>query len=120
MRRGDAEYNAARDAMLEILIDWVSRPYVPLYYSHLSELLARQGHKVPPHEGPMRLLLDDCSRIHSDGPEPLLSAVVVLKGDEVPSSGFYKLARSAPFRREGDDQEIWIKELRKLEGYIGR
>ncbi|WP_457032759.1 hypothetical protein [Kitasatospora sp. P5_F3] len=62
----------------------------------------------------MRLLLNDCSRLHSPDGGPLLSAVVVLKGDEVPSSGFYKLARSAPFNRLGTDEKIWIGELRRL------
>ncbi|MFE6871963.1 hypothetical protein ACFVFS_36160 [Kitasatospora sp. NPDC057692] len=115
MRRGDAEYEAARDDMLEILRDWVGRTkYSPLYYSHLSELLAERGHAVPAHEGPMRLLLDDCSRLHSPDGGPLLSAVVVLKGDGAPSTGFYKLARSTPFNRLGTDEEIWMGELRRL------
>jgi len=115
MRRGDEAYNAALEDMGEILLDWVTKPYAPLYYSHLSRLLADRGHTVPAHEGPMRLLLDDCSRQHSDGDAPLLSAVVVLMGDEVPSSGFYKLARSAPFNRPGSDEEVWMNELKKLQ-----
>ena len=114
MRRGDADYEAALEAMEEILLDWTSRPYRPLYYSDLSRMLAAKEHNVPPHEGPMRLLLDDASRRHSSGEEGLISAVVVLKGDDVPSGGFYKLARSAPFNRRGDDQFIWLEELKRL------
>ncbi len=115
MRRGDEEYEAALSAMEQILLGWVARPFRPLYYSHLSELLAGQGHNVPAHDGPMPYLLEDCTRLHSDGAKPMLSAVVVLKGRDRPSNGFFTLARQQPFLREGDDEKLWIAELEHLE-----
>lgn len=52
----------------------------------------------------MSCLLEDASvRESPDGSSPLLSALVVLKDTGWPSSGFFKLARRAPYRRTGDD-----------------
>ncbi|MFD4394210.1 hypothetical protein [Kitasatospora sp. NPDC058478] len=115
MRRGDGEYSAALGAMEGVLLDWVARPFQPLYYSQLSGMLADQGHAVPPHDGPMPYLLEDCTRLHGGREAPMLSAVVVLKETKRPSSGFFKLARQKPFLRPGDDVALWLAELAWLE-----
>jgi hypothetical protein len=98
-----------------ILLDWVRRPFQPLFYSQLSDMLADQGHVVPAHDGPMPYLLEDCTRLHGDQRRPMLSAVVVLKGTGMPSGGFFKLARSSDFARSGDDEAVWIAELDRLQ-----
>ncbi|RGD59491.1 hypothetical protein DR950_18335 [Kitasatospora xanthocidica] len=115
MQRGDAEYAAALEAMEGILLDWVTRPFRPLYYSDLSSMLVGDGHPVPAHDGPMPYLLEDCTRLHGGKEAPMLSAVVVRKGKERPSAGFFKLARAVPFLRRGADEPLWLAELAWLE-----
>ncbi|WP_343997162.1 hypothetical protein [Streptomyces thermocarboxydovorans] len=44
----------------------------------------------------------------------MLSALVVLKDTGWPSTGFFKLARRAPYKRQGDDVVLWTREIEKL------
>ncbi|MFF0203429.1 hypothetical protein [Streptomyces sp. NPDC005017] len=115
MRKGSVEYEQALDAMVGILRDRARRGAETVQYGRLSAELARLGHQVPPHEGPMPYLLEDASAEgNPDGSLGLLSALVVLKETGRPSAGFFRLARRAPYHRPGDDTELWISELRTL------
>ncbi|MGW0610721.1 hypothetical protein [Streptomyces sp. NPDC002788] len=115
MRKGSAEYEQALDAMVGILRDRARQGAETVQYSQLSAELERLGHHVPPREGPMPYLLEDASAQQSpDGSLPLLSALVVLKETGRPSAGFFRLARRAPYRRPGDDTELWVNELKSL------
>lgn len=122
MQKGTLEYERALDAVIEILRARARQGATPLQYGELSTELACLGHHVPPHEGPMPYLLEDASVQESpDGSLPLLSALVVLKDTGWPSGGFFKLARRAPYKRLGDDVELWTRELKDLaEHYAGR
>ncbi|GAA2449734.1 hypothetical protein [Streptomyces macrosporus] len=63
----------------------------------------------------MPYLLEDASlRESPDGQLPMLSALVVLRETGRPSGGFFKLARSAPYLRKGDDVTLWTEEIRAL------
>ncbi|MGW1401181.1 hypothetical protein ACWCRF_21525 [Streptomyces sp. NPDC002405] len=60
-------------------------------------------------------LLEDASvRGSPDGSSPLLFAFVVLKDTGWPSSGFFKLARRAPYQRAGDKAVLWTREIEAL------
>ncbi|MFH9706530.1 hypothetical protein ACH4MW_02865 [Streptomyces luteogriseus] len=122
MQKGTLEYEQALDAVIEILRSRARQGATPLSYGDLSGELARLGHHVPAHEGPMPYLLEDASvRESPDGSLPLLSALVVLKDTGWPSGGFFKLARRAPYKRPGDDVLLWTREIEKLaEHYSGR
>jgi len=122
MRKGTFEYEQALDAVVEILLDRARQGAEPLSYGDLSAELARRGHHVPPHDGPMPYLLEDASlRESPDGRLPMLSALVVLRETGWPSGGFFKLARREPYRRQGDDVTLWTREIEKLaEHYAGR
>lgn len=90
--------------MVEILRARARQGAELLQYGQLSSELARLGHHVPAYGSSMSCLLEDASvRESPDGSSPLLSALVVLKDTGWPSSGFFKLARRAPYRRTGDD-----------------
>lgn len=116
MNRGSLEYEDALASMVEILRQRARAGLGPITYGDLSDELARRGHVVPAHEGPMPLLLEDATEQGSpDGSLPMLSAMVVLKDTRSPSAGFYKLARKAPYRRSGDDLTLWIAEMTALE-----
>ena len=115
MKVGDAEYSAALEDLLDILQDWATREYQPLFYSDVAEKLGDRGHNVPAYEGPLPYLLEDCTKILSPtGKEPMVSALVVLKETWRPSTGFFKLARRDPYLRKGTDDEIWLAEIGRL------
>lgn len=122
MQKGTQEYEQALDALIEILRARAHQGATPIQYGDLSSELARLGHHVPAHEGPMPFLLEDASARESpDGRLPLLSALVVLKDSRRPSGGFFKLARRAPYKRQGDDEVLWINELKELaKEYVNR
>ncbi|GAA1434506.1 hypothetical protein GCM10009601_59120 [Streptomyces thermospinosisporus] len=115
MQKGTREYEDALEAVIDILRSRARQGATPLTYGDLSGELARRGHHVPAHEGPMPYLLEDASVQGSpDGSLPLLSALVVLKDTGWPSTGFFKLARRAPYKRPGDDVLLWTREIEKL------
>ncbi|MGC0379069.1 hypothetical protein [Streptomyces sp. SAI-229] len=115
MKKDTPEYERALDAVVDILRERARAGAAPLRYGDLSKELARRGHHVPAHEGPMPYLLEDASvRESPDGTLPLLSALVVLQETGRPSGGFFKLARRAPYKRPGDDTELWVKEIDRL------
>ncbi|WP_307709462.1 hypothetical protein [Streptomyces sp. V1I6] len=115
MQKDTPEYEQALDAVVDILQGHARAGAAPLSYGDLSTELARRGHHVPAYEGPMPYLLEDASVQESpDGSLPLLSALVVLRDTGHPSSGFFKLARRAPYKRQGDDMELWIREINQL------
>ncbi|MFC9952323.1 hypothetical protein ACFVIN_17865 [Streptomyces prasinus] len=115
MKKNTPEYEQALDAVVGILRDRARGGAAPLSYGDLSTELAGRGHQVPAYEGPMPYLLEDASvRESPDGSLPLLSALVVLRETGRPSGGFFKLARRAPYKRPGDDMELWIGEIKQL------
>ncbi|MFF0557973.1 hypothetical protein [Streptomyces sp. NPDC004266] len=115
MQKGTLEYEQALEAVIEILRSRARQGAAPIPYGDLSGELARLGHYVPAHEGPMPYLLEDASvRESPDGSLPLLSALVVLKDSGWPSGGFFKLARRTPYKRPGDDVLLWTEEIKKL------
>ncbi|WP_328660569.1 hypothetical protein [Streptomyces sp. NBC_00334] len=119
MKKDTLEYERALDAVVDILRERARAGAAPLTYGDLSSDLARKGHHVPAFEGPMPYLLEDASvRESPDGSLPLLSALVVLRETGRPSGGFFKLARRAPYKRPGDDTELWVKEISQLSSHF--
>lgn len=115
MQKGTQEYEEALEAVIDILRSRARQGAAPISYGDLSGELARRGHHVPAHDGPLPHLLEDASvRESPDGSLPLLSALVVLKDTGWPSGGFFKLARRAPYKRPGDDVVLWSREIEKL------
>lgn len=56
-------------------------------------------------------LLDDISTHEHKAGRPLLTAVVVRKGDNMPGAGFFKLAMRLGHHRAGGDRKLyWIRE----------
>lgn len=121
MQKGTLEYEQALEAVIEILRSRARQGAAPIPYGDLSSELARLGHHVPAHDGPMPYLLEDASvRESPDGSLPLLSALVVLKDSGWPPGGFFKLARRAPYKRASDDVLLWTREIEKLERHYGK
>ncbi|MEU4643400.1 DUF3883 domain-containing protein [Micromonospora sp. NPDC023814] len=122
MQSGQPEFERAVDASIAILREIAGTAHSDadalITYRQLSEKLAEQGLRVPYHGGPMPHVLEEASlREHADG-RGMVSALVVRQGQRrkptTPSGGFYRMARRKPFRRVGDDNEIWLTEVRRL------
>lgn len=114
VRRGTSEYEAAQEAMAEILLERAHNGDWPIQYGKLSKLLEDEGHTVPAHSVEMDHLLADVSHQESpDGTKAMLSAMVVLKEKGEPGAGFYRLARE-DFGRKGDNVTIWGEEMKLL------
>ncbi|MGW7128853.1 hypothetical protein ACWGIA_11035 [Streptomyces bobili] len=106
MKYGDADYMAARDAMVEVLRSWAREERVGTYKT-LSQVLA-PDHRVHYHGRMMSLLLADACRRDSSGSDPMLSALVVNGASKKPSGQFFELAVNE-FRRRDPDWS-WERE----------
>lgn len=111
MRQGDAEYEAALDETMEILRCWAREGRTDGWYKSLSEGL--KGHHVH-YRGPIiSHLLSDACRRDSEGIEPMLSSIVILKATSRPAGQFFELARGAPFHRRAADW-TWEQERARV------
>ncbi|MFF7970454.1 hypothetical protein [Streptomyces sp. NPDC007905] len=110
MRLGDAEYVAALDETMEILQRWAREGRTDGWYKSLSQALKAEGHNVH-YRGPIisHLLADACRR-DSQGPQPMLSVIVILKAIGRPAGQFFELANGAPFHRTAAD---WTWEQKR-------
>ena len=106
MKYGDADYLAARDAMVEVLRGRAREGRTDTYKA-LSEAVAPE-HRVHYHSRMMSLLLADVSRQDSTGRDPMLSALVVNASSGQPSDRFFELAVTE-FRRR-DPEWTWERE----------
>lgn len=62
-------------------------------------------------------LLGEISTAEHDAGRPLLSAVVVLKGTNIPGKGFLTLARDVGLYDGADDVKFWVEEVKRLWDY---
>ncbi len=79
--------------------------------------LARLDMNLPPHRNRISDILDEISRTESSCGRPLLSAVVILKDENIPGDGFFKMARELRLYDDDDDFRFWIRELRRVHDY---
>lgn len=108
MKYGDADYIAARGAMVAILKGWAREGRTDTYKA-LSEAVAPE-HRVHYHGRMMSLLLADVCRRDSTGPEPMLSALVVNGSSRKPSDQFFELAVTEFHRRDPDWTWEWERD----------
>ena len=123
MRIGDADFEHAVGLILERLREAAARPGDVLdgwvTYKELSDWLAERGVHVPYHDGPLPHLLGAASEREHAQQRGMISALVVEQGTRQPSTGFYRLARGAPFHRVGDDQTLWWREVERVRAEHG-
>ncbi len=83
------------------------------YYSDIAPL-ARLNMASPTDRNRIACILDSISKAEHEAGRPLLSAVVILKGEEVPSSGFFSLAAELGLRGTNDEIQYWRQELQHI------
>lgn len=120
MKVGDERYQQAIELAVAELRErarGAARPEEGLItYQDFSELLGASGFKIPYFSKLMSQLLADIS-LHEDAQGRGMISALVVQTDAgepgTPSDGFYALARSAPFDREGSDEQVWREELQR-------
>jgi hypothetical protein len=117
MQRGDGEYEDAVERTVTLLHGVARRDEnahdACITYKQLSDHLADFGLDVPYHGGLMPEILGDASRREVADGRGLISALVVQQGVGLPSSGFFKFARSE-CGRSGLDVDLWLVESRRI------
>lgn len=119
MKIGDADFDEAVEAVLAILHEVAARgeddPAGTITYMQLSERLRMDyGIDVPYHSGPLPYILGEASKHEDDKGRGMISSLVVKQDSGMPSSGFFRIARRAPFSRDGDDIQLWLIESRRV------
>jgi hypothetical protein len=112
VKQGDATYQEALAGTVEILRRWAREGRTDGYKA-LSEELQAHGHPVHYRGSIISHLLGDACRQDSDGAEPLLSAIVVLRTTGKPAGQFFELAAGAPFHRTSADWS-WEQERARV------
>lgn len=82
-------------------------------YSEVGELV---GLDMSTEVGRIRIaqILDDINWYENQGNRPMLSAIVILKNENIPGSGFFECARGLGKYRGGDDLAFWSNEVKKV------
>ena len=62
-------------------------------------------------------ILDEISITEDHRGNPLLSAVVVLREQNIPGDGFFKLAKCLKKYDGNDDLLFWLKEIRRVHDF---
>ena len=90
------------------------------YYSDIAPLVGLDM-GFPPDRNRISDILDEISRIEHANGNPLLSAVVILKEENIPGQGFFTLAQSLGLCDGNPDSELefWIQELRRVHEHWG-
>lgn len=113
MKQGDAEYLSALDGTMEILRRWAQEGRTDGWYKSLSEELKAKGHNIHYRGLIISLLLGDACRRDSQGLEPMLSSIVILKATCRPAGQFFELAKGAPFYRTAAEW-TWEQERSRV------
>lgn len=62
-------------------------------------------------------LLEEIARHEQDSGRPMLTAVVILRGENMPSDGFFRIAAEFGRFDDGDRLRFWIDALNEVHGY---
>ena len=89
------------------------------YYSDISHL-AGLDMGSPYDRKLIANILDSISTSEHDARRPLLSAVVILKGENIPGQGFFELSRRLGLYRANDDLHYWLQEVRRVHDHWSR
>lgn len=89
------------------------------YYSDIAPLVGLDM-GLPPDRNRIADILDEISRDEHANGNPLLSAVVILKDENIPGQGFFTLAGSLNLYAGDDKVQFWIQELRRVHNHWSR
>ena len=88
------------------------------YYSDIAPMVGLDM-GFPPDRNRISDILDEISRNEHANGRPLLSAVVILKEENIPGQGFFTLAQSLGLCDGNPDSELkfWVQELHRVHAY---
>ncbi len=102
----------------------IARRGTTITYSDLTGEMARAGQiALEAHGSPLAGMLGQISTLEHEQGRPMVSAVVVHKGDAAPGPGFWQFARHLGLTSGGGRHaqlEFWSVELARCYGYWGK
>lgn len=119
-RHSTSEWESARSWMAEHL-QGVARARKTQTYSEICAAMRGACQvAVEPHSSALFGLLGQICTLESEAGRPLISAVVLHKGDGEPGEGFWNIARDLgidPGSTKDARYEFWIRELSRCHEY---
>lgn len=94
----------------------VARKKTVTYYSDIADLVGLDM-DLQQDRNKIGELLDAINRHEHSSGRPLITAVVVHKGELIPGEGFFKLARALGLFDGVDRDKYYIQELRRVHDY---
>ena len=94
----------------------IARRQTTIHYEDIAPMLDLDIHD-PADRVRIGQILGDISRKEHDVGRPMLSAVVTLKGDERPGTGFFELGQELGLAAGTDNERFFIRELKRLHAY---
>ena len=94
----------------------VARARTVTYYSDIAPM-AGLNMDFQSDRNEIGAILDDINRREHQMDRPMVSAVVVHKGNLKPGKGFFTLARELGLFTGSDEDKFYIEELRKVYDY---
>ena len=108
--------NADDRIIYERILD-VARRKETVFYSQIAPLVGLNM-AILRDRTEMGHILDRISEAEHRAGRPLLSAVVILKCENIPGDGFFDLARHLRLHQRGaDDLRYFVEELRRVHCY---
>lgn len=86
------------------------------YYNDIAPM-AGLNMNLPHDRYEIGILLDEINKYERTAGRPMISAVVVQKGNLKPGKGFFKLARTLGLLIGSDEDKFYIQELHKVHDY---
>jgi len=105
-----ASWIAAKDEARTILIGYAKQKDT-ITYSELAQEI--HSFHFEPHDFRLFGLIGEISTEESDAGRGMLSAVVVLKGENTPGSGFFELAKKLGYDAK-DHDVFWAREVKRV------
>ena len=100
------------DLIHERLVD-IARSRETTYYSDIAPL-ANLDMSLPVDRNRIAQILGEISTYEHHQGRPLLSAVVILKDENIPGEGFFSLAYDLSLYNGGDKDTFWLRELYRV------
>ena len=91
----------------------VARTYGLTNYTEMGTLVG-----LGPHDSRLWAMLDEINRFEHENDRPMISALVIVQGENRPGSGFWVCASDlGKFIMGGDEDRFWSNELRRVWEY---
>ena len=110
------------DAKTEIIYQEIIQVAKNESLTHYSDIgpLVGLNMESPADRNVMSNILDKISKNEHENGKPLLSAVVILRDENIPGDGFFGMAQEVGLYDGSGKDQFWANELRRVYNYWHR